>query len=178
MKRILELMAVLTAVCSCGPAAVSSSGPDEAESFNLGYIQVSKDDNLHSISKVKVDNEEIGSYTNIFDYLRGRVPGVQIGPPVAGGTPSITVRGINSINSSTEPLILVDGLEMSDVSGLNPYDVASVDVLKDASTSLYGVRGANGVIIITTKAAADAAKAEAEALKAEKAARKAARKGE
>ncbi|MCF0168684.1 MAG: TonB-dependent receptor plug domain-containing protein, partial [Bacteroidales bacterium] len=56
-----------------------------------------------------------------------------------------------SIISSTDPLILVDGAEMYDISSLNPNDVATITVLKDASTTIYGTRGANGVIIIKTK---------------------------
>ena len=63
----------------------------------------------------------------------------------------IIIRGIGSINSSNDPMILVDGSEITDLSTINPNDVKSVDVLKDASSSIYGVRGANGVILITTK---------------------------
>ena len=68
-----------------------------------------------------------------------------------GGTPSILIRGINSITSSTEPLILVDGVEVHDISYLNPRDVRSVDVLKDGSAAIYGSRGGNGVILLTLK---------------------------
>ena len=64
---------------------------------------------------------------------------------------SIQIRGISSVNSSTEPLILVDGVEVRDLSNINPMDVESIDVLKDASASIYGVRGANGVIIVKLK---------------------------
>ena len=63
----------------------------------------------------------------------------------------IIIRGVGSINSSNDPLILVDGSEITDLSTINPNDVKSVNVLKDASSSIYGVRGANGVILITTK---------------------------
>ena len=83
----------------------------------------------------------------MYEFLQGKVPGVQ----VMGTT--IRVRGTNSINSSSDPLILVDGLEMSDISNLNPNDVDSVEVIKDGSASIYGVRGANGVILIKTKKA-------------------------
>ena len=101
------------------------------------------------------------------------MPGVQIGP---GNT--ITIRGINSINSSTEPLILLDGVEISSLDDVNPYDVYSVDVLKDASSSIYGLRGANGVILITTKGAQQAKQDAAKAKKDAKAARKSSRKAE
>ena len=85
-------------------------------------------------------------YTDMYEYLRGRVPGVAVGTDN-----SITIRGVNSINLSTEPLILLDGVAITDLSTINPMDVQSVDVLKDASSSIYGARGANGVILITTK---------------------------
>ena len=86
------------------------------------------------------------SYADMYEYLQGRVPGLQVTPDKR-----IIIRGIGSINSSNDPLILVDGAEISDLSTINPNDVKSVDVLKDASSSIYGVRGANGVILITTK---------------------------
>ena len=86
------------------------------------------------------------SYSDMYEYLQGRVPGLQVTPDKR-----IIIRGIGSINSSTEPLILVDGAEVSDLSTINPHDVKTVDVLKDGSSSIYGVRGANGVILITTK---------------------------
>ena len=65
---------------------------------------------------------------------------------------SIRIRGERSINSSNEPLIIVDGMETSDISDISPEEVQTIDVLKDASTTaLYGSRGANGVILITTR---------------------------
>ncbi len=86
------------------------------------------------------------TYSNMYDYLRGRVPGVQV-----TSDNKILIRGVNSINLSTDPLIILDGSEINDLSVINPNDVDSVTVLKDGSASIYGVRGANGVIIITTR---------------------------
>ena len=81
---------------------------------------------------------------------KGRVPGL-----VVNGT-SITIRGVNSILGSNEPLILVDGMETDDISHIQPDMVERVDVLKDASTTaLYGARGANGVILIVTRKTID-----------------------
>ena len=115
--------------------------------------------------------------------MRSRVPGVVIGDASAGGTPSIIIRGENSVNSSNQPLIMLDGMETDDISGLSPLDVASISVLKDASASIYGSRGGNGVILITTKSAKLAAEQEAAyqrearaAARAARAERKAARK--
>ena len=63
----------------------------------------------------------------------------------------IIIRGLGTLNGSSDPLILVDGQEWQDISSLNPNDIKSIDVLKDSSTAIYGIRGANGVILITTK---------------------------
>ena len=88
-----------------------------------------------------------GFYTNMYEYLRGKVAGVEVRPDN-----SIFIRGHNSMYSSMDPLILVDGTEITDLSVINPMDVYSIDVLKDASSAIYGMKGANGVILITTKA--------------------------
>jgi len=157
-------------LCSCGASSNTTYTPDTDEQVNVGYGTADKKDLTYAVSSVKVSEQEI-SYSNMYDYLRGRVPGVLIGP----GN-SITIRGNNSVNSSNEPLILLDGVEITDLSNVSPNDVYSVDVLKDASTAIYGMRGANGVILITTKGAQFTKQAAAEAKKKEKAERKAARK--
>ena len=150
MKRTLFILALALMVISCGTANRAASGDAAAvsdpgeELLNTGYGHIKKKDYTGSITKVKVKSG--GGYTDIYDYIRGRVPGV-----VVRGK-SITIRGANSINSNTEPLILVDGVEFSDLSTISPETVDSIDVLKDAaSTSMYGVRGANGVILITLR---------------------------
>ena len=109
-------------------------------------------------SAAVVDSKEIGKVqvTNAVDALKGKASGVQInsasGQP--GSTPTIRIRGINSINSGNNPLIVVDGSPYGgSLNDINPADVESMTVLKDAaSTALYGARGGNGVILITTKA--------------------------
>ncbi|MDO5443213.1 MAG: TonB-dependent receptor plug domain-containing protein [Bacteroidia bacterium] len=182
MKRFFIYAAAVAFVCSCGSSARLADNYDSGENdvdneeINVGYGTTNSDQLTYSVSKVKIREEEISTYTNIWEYLQGRVPGVVIGPSSAGSTPTITVRGINTATGSNEPLIMVDGNEVSDVSFLSPSDVASVEVLKDASASIYGVRGANGVILFTTKAAKEAAAAEAAAKKAAKAAAREAKK--
>ena len=104
-----------------------------------------------------VGSDEIGKVqvTNAVDALKGKASGVQIynatGQP--GSTSTIRIRGINSINSGSNPLIVVDGSPFDgDLNTINPVDVENMTVLKDAaSTALYGARGGNGVILITTK---------------------------
>ena len=109
-----------------------------------------------------VDSERIeqSQVTSVVNALAGAVPGVQLtsdsGAP--GSTSSIKVRGFSSLNAGNDPLVIVDGAPYSgDLANINPSDVESMTVLKDAaSNALYGARGANGVIIVTTKQASRA----------------------
>ena len=112
--------------------------------INIGYGQMENQDLSYSVSSVKPEENEF--YTNMYDYLRGRVAGVEVRTDN-----SIFIRGHSSMEASMQPLILLDGVEITDLSIINPYDVYSVDVLKDASSAIYGIKGANGVILITTK---------------------------
>lgn len=92
--------------------------------------------------------------------LMGRFPGVEVSRSADGGI-SIRIRGTTSILGSNEPLYVLDGIPIQSgpngsLSGVNPYDIESIEVLKDAaSTSMYGLRGANGVILIKTKRPGD-----------------------
>lgn len=110
-----------------------------------------------SASVVKSEELEKIQATNAVDALKGKASGIQIytatGQP--GMEPTIRIRGINSINAGTSPLIVVDGSPFDgNLTDINPIDVESMTVLKDAaSTALYGARGGNGVILITTKGA-------------------------
>jgi TonB-dependent Receptor Plug Domain. len=81
----------------------------------------------------------------MYDYLRGRVPGVQV-----TADNRIIIRGIGTNSGNTDPLILVDGVEVTDLSTIDPAYVKSVDVIKDGSSAIYGMQGGNGVIIIKT----------------------------
>ena len=110
-----------------------------------------------SAKVVGTEKLEQSQVTNVTDALAGAVPGVTLtsndGAP--GAKSSIKIRGFSSINAKNDPLIIVDGAPYSgDINNINPNDVESMTVLKDAaSNALYGARGANGVIIITTKRA-------------------------
>ncbi len=142
----------------------------------VGYGVVKKTDLTGSVSSVKADKLKGVAITNADQMLQGRVAGVQVtqnsGAP--GGAASIRVRGASSINSSNEPLYVVDGIPFSgqgtsiggfDWAGgsngqtatnplatISPQDIISIDVLKDASaTAIYGAAGANGVVIINTR---------------------------
>ncbi len=144
MKR-LSLILVLAMAASCGTPAPQASTP-----VNIGYGEIDRKDLTYSISSLDTEELERNHYLTIYDYLEGRVPGVEV-IKTGTATASVRIRGLGTLNSATEPLYIVDGVQMDDISMINPKDVKSVDVLKDASTAIYGTRGANGVIIITTK---------------------------
>lgn len=125
----------------------------ENDTVNVGYGYVRKKDLTTSVSRLSVGENEMSSYTHIAEYLAGRVPGLSV--TKTGSGYRYLIRGVNTIYGSNEPLFVVDGMEVMDIDYLNPRDVQSVEVLKDASASIYGTRGACGVILITTKRTAD-----------------------
>ena len=120
-----------------------------------GYGTITKRDLTGAIAKVDVEEISKLPVSRIDQAIQGRVSGVQVtsisGQPGAGTT--IRIRGGNSINAGNEPLYVVDGFVGGiDISSINPNDIESIEVLKDASAlSIYGARGSNGVILITTK---------------------------
>jgi TonB-linked SusC/RagA family outer membrane protein len=121
----------------------------------IGYGSVEKKNLTTAVASVDAKKlTEQSSTTNIIQGLQGKVAGVSIfqnsGKP--GGSPTIRIRGTGSINASNDPLYVIDGIVGADPNTIDPNIVASVDVLKDAAASaIYGARGANGVVIITTK---------------------------
>lgn len=121
----------------------------------VGYGSVKRSDVTGSVSSLDATSITSASQTNAVDAMQGRISGVNITRNAArpGGSYSIVVRGKSSINNSNEPLWVIDGIPTSsDARDLNPADIEKIDVLKDASaTAIYGSRGANGVIIVTTK---------------------------
>ncbi|MGJ1265708.1 SusC/RagA family TonB-linked outer membrane protein [Sphingobacterium spiritivorum] len=122
----------------------------------VGYGTQKRSDLTGSIAKASVEDMQKAPVGNFTDALAGRVAGVVVSAPGGqpGSTPNIVIRGNNSISQSNSPLWVVDGFPMEDanVTSINPNDIESVEVLKDASaTAIYGARGANGVIIVTTK---------------------------
>ena len=126
----------------------------------IGYGAVAKSDLTGSVTNVKMSEIADAPVTSVDQALQGRVAGADImsttGEP--GASTSIRIRGTRSITASNEPLIVVDGVMdgVSDLGDINPADIKSISVLKDASsTAIYGARGANGVIIVTTKGGSD-----------------------
>lgn len=141
-----------------GSAAVINvtmeSDNDLDELVVVGYGTVRKADLAGAVSVLDDKAFAAQPITEVVDALQGRVSGVNIvNDGLPGGSVKIQIRGANSINKSNEPLYVVDGMvRESGLDGLNPEDIASMQILKDASsTAIYGSRGANGVVIITTK---------------------------
>ncbi|WP_068706498.1 SusC/RagA family TonB-linked outer membrane protein [Paludibacter jiangxiensis] len=120
----------------------------------IGYGVVKKRDLTGSVASVKADEIAKTSTSNAMQAMQARVPGLDVmqSSGQAGAGVRIQLRGNRSITASNSPLILVDGVEYGSTLDISPSDIESMEVLKDASsTAIYGTRGANGVIIITTK---------------------------
>ena len=128
----------------------------------IGYGVAKKNDLTGSVTAIKPDEKNRGMVTSAQDMLQGKVAGVNINSSTGepGGGAQIRIRGGASLNASNDPLIVIDGMQMSGgkkgvsnpLALVNPNDIESFTVLKDASaTAIYGSRGSNGVIIITTK---------------------------
>ncbi|MBD0835682.1 SusC/RagA family TonB-linked outer membrane protein [Aestuariibaculum suncheonense] len=122
----------------------------------VGYGSVKRKDLTGSVASVKMDKLTEAPVANFDQALAGRVTGVQVGADTGepGAGLEITIRGKNTVNGDNSPLYVLDGFIVEDFNPgiLNPTDIQSIDILKDASaTAIYGARGANGVVLITTK---------------------------
>ena len=129
---------------------------DAAEVVSVGYGSVARRDLTGSVSKVDMGELMKSTVTNFDQALTGKVAGVVVttSDGALGSEANITIRGNNSLTQSSSPLYIIDGFptESSMATALSSADIESIDILKDASaTAIYGARGANGVIVITTK---------------------------
>ena len=119
----------------------------------VGYQTVRKADLTGAVSVMNMKEPLSENSGNIMNSMAGKLPGVNVVPDAApGGTGSIRVRGMSTANSSNDPLYIIDGVPTDNINCINPSDIESMQVLKDAaSASIYGSRAANGVVVITTK---------------------------
>ncbi|WP_431198844.1 SusC/RagA family TonB-linked outer membrane protein [Mucilaginibacter sp. P19] len=120
----------------------------------IGYGTVKKSDLTGAVTGIKGDQLNDKPVANVTQALQGKIAGVEVSvnSTAPGAGAKVRIRGIGSINSNVDPLYVVDGVVGVDPNSINPLDIASAEVLKDASsTAIYGSRGANGVIMITTK---------------------------
>jgi len=126
-----------------GPAKNQVADPGD-EMINVGYGNVNRKDLTQPVSKIDGTNKKYASYNSIYDMIKGEVAGVQVNGK------SIKIQGASSFILSTEPLFVVDGMTVSSIDDIRPYMVKSIEVLKGSAASVYGSRGANGVILINT----------------------------
>ena len=120
----------------------------------VGYGTMKKKDLTGSVTRIGQEVTENKAATNLVEFLRGTVAGFNSSPGgTASGGGTMEIRGPNSLKANTEPLVVLDGsIYYGLLQDINPSDVESIDVLKDASSSaIYGARGAAGVIMVTTK---------------------------
>lgn len=121
----------------------------------IGYGSVKKTNLTSSVSKITDDAIKDRPVTTLSEAFQGQLAGVQA-QATSGGIPgeemTIRIRGVNTVNGDSSPLYVIDGVPRDNMNGINPTDISSIQILKDASaTSIYGSRGANGVVLIETK---------------------------
>ena len=156
---VIATAMVLAVGVGAGGCATSSRLAPPPERVMIGYGEVGARDATGAISSLSGDALAGGrGFTRVEEMIRGRVAGVDV-RRLPGGDYSLRVRGSRSIVGDNEPLLVLDGqlihpsITPIALAGINPGDVVRIDVLKDAgSTAAYGSRGANGVILITTRA--------------------------
>jgi TonB-linked SusC/RagA family outer membrane protein len=139
---------------STAPIILSPNASGLNEVVVVGYGTQKRSDLTGSISSIKGDDIKLLPTQRVDQALQGKAAGMMVlntdGAP--GGNTTIRIRGMNSIQGGNNALVVIDGLQGGNLNSLNPDDIASIEVLKDASaTAIYGSRGANGVILITTK---------------------------
>ncbi|MBN1388591.1 MAG: TonB-dependent receptor plug domain-containing protein [Bacteroidales bacterium] len=117
------------------------------EIFDLGYYRSEANRMTTDVGLVESQNRDKGTYQNIYEMIKGEVPGVW----VTRGNREIIIRGTGSFYLGTAPLIVVDGVPTSSIAHIDPSHVESITVLKGAATTAYGARGSNGVLVINMK---------------------------
>ena len=160
-------ISVFSALCGAGKSSISGnqvvdiviSGTmsvakqqektETEEKVNVGYSDVNQKQPDSPVNKIDPSKMKLETYNNIYDMIRGQVPGVE----VIGK--SIRIRGTNTIMRSTDPLTVVNGIVVQSIDDINPRDVKSIEILKGPSAAIYGSRGSNGVILINLKSAKD-----------------------
>jgi TonB-dependent SusC/RagA subfamily outer membrane receptor len=158
-RQLICGLAVALLATGCGSSrSLKPEPPPPDEVVSVGYGTRSKTLTTGAVTSIAPSDadQRVG---RVEEFLRGRVPGLDV-LPLGDGTYTLRIRGLSSLQNREEPLLVMDdalvprGALGSTLAGLAPADIARIDVLKDAgSTAIYGMRGANGVIIITTKRA-------------------------
>jgi TonB-dependent SusC/RagA subfamily outer membrane receptor len=119
----------------------------KGDKVSIGYSDVDKKYIINNTATIAgATDKNVSIYTNIYDMIRGRLAGVTVSMDN-----KITIRGTNSFFYSSEPLFIVDGIVVSSINEILPINVKSLNVLKGADASAYGMQGSNGVLIIKSK---------------------------
>jgi len=124
------------------PEQYNGKNDIENEVVDAGYRNAKKKSLTSPVGEIKGNKSKYASYNNIYDMIRGEVPGV-----IVNGT-SIMIRSTTTVNGNTEPMFVVDGVPVNTIDNIQPIDVRSISILKGSSAAIYGSRGSNGVIII------------------------------
>jgi TonB-dependent SusC/RagA subfamily outer membrane receptor len=147
MDSLKSVFLVALFLVSCSTVKPGLSGKEEKTG------EENKTDSRRNIPEksgvINIRNSAVPVYQDIYDMIRGRVAGVEVSGK------SIKIRGTNSLNISTEPLFVVDGVIVKEIEDIDPETVKSIEVLKGPDASVYGTRGSNGVIVITRKTGKD-----------------------
>ncbi len=124
------------------PEQYNDKSSVDNEVVDIGYRNAKKKTLTSPVGEIKGTKSKYASYNNIYEMIRGEVPGV-----VVNGT-SIMIRSTNTAYGNTEPLFVVDGVPVNTIDNIDPLMVRSISILKGSSAAIYGSRGSNGVIII------------------------------
>src|ERR1035437_6520171 len=154
---IFSLIIILSSQLAFGQQKTSDSTAIKSyadEVANIGYSYQKKGEVTSSITSVKFNEFNKGNINNPFELIQGKVAGLDISKP--GGDPNgsfyLRLRGLNTINANTQPLVVIDGIIDASIDNVDPNDIESINVLKDGSSAaIFGTRSSNGVILITTK---------------------------
>jgi TonB-dependent SusC/RagA subfamily outer membrane receptor len=122
----------------------------KSKEYAIAYGILKEENLTYGISNLSNRDEDFSNYSNVYELIRARFPEVTV-----TDRNEFIIRGLKSLNSSNSALVVVDGFAVTDVSFLSPGTIKSINILKDSATTAYGSRGANGVILITTKKAGD-----------------------
>lgn len=147
------LFGACLAVAGCHPGSSQEIDPDRADPRTTDSLRTAQAERGRSSATQSIDftDEERGKFTRVEQMIQARFSGVQVEP--SGGGYSIRIRGSSSLGTSrNEPLIIIDGASRSpgDLGVISPREVQRIEVMKDGAASIYGSRGSNGVIRVTT----------------------------
>ena len=119
------------------------------EQYAIGYGVIDKDNLTYAVSHLSQNNHDFSRYNDVFDLIIGKFAGVTVDK--TSGEPKVYCRGRSSLMADCSALYVVDGMIVEDISNIHVNDISSIDILKDASASVYGTRGSGGVVLITTR---------------------------